>query len=58
MSYQIQQQIKNNAADLRNYVEDLYDWEQQMSVKEKQKKNSTAAEVNAIFSLDQFKLCL
>lgn len=35
MSFGLQQTIKNNATDLREYVKDLYDWEEEMEYKEK-----------------------
>ncbi|KAL4501559.1 hypothetical protein ABPG72_018610 [Tetrahymena utriculariae] len=47
MSYNIQQQIKNNATDIRKYVEDLYDWEQKMEHQEKSKKNKQSKETSA-----------
>lgn len=37
MSFELQQTIRNNAKDLKEYVSDLYDWEQEMEAKEKVK---------------------
>ncbi len=36
MSLGLQQQIKNNSTDIRNYLEDLYKWEDQKSGKPKE----------------------
>lgn len=30
MSFEIQQKIKRNALEMREYVSDLYDWEKEM----------------------------
>lgn len=35
MSFEIQKKIKENALEIRSYVSDLHDWEQQMELKEK-----------------------
>lgn len=37
MSFEIQQKIKQNAMEIREYVTDLYDWEKEMELKEKTK---------------------
>jgi hypothetical protein len=37
MSFEIQQKIKQNALEIREYVTDLYDWEKEMELKEKVK---------------------
>jgi hypothetical protein len=37
MSFDIQQKIKRNALEIREYVTDLYDWEKEMEIKEKTK---------------------
>jgi hypothetical protein len=37
MSIDIQQKIKQNALEIREYVTDLYDWEKEMELKEKTK---------------------
>jgi hypothetical protein len=37
MSFEIQQKIKQNALEMREYVSDLYGWEQEMELKEKAK---------------------
>lgn len=33
MSFELQQTIRNNAQELKQYVSDLYDWEQEMEFK-------------------------
>ena len=33
MSFELQQNIRNNASELREYVSDLYEWEQEMEMK-------------------------
>ena len=33
MSFEVQNQIRRNAMDLREYVSDLYEWEQEMELK-------------------------
>lgn len=38
MSIEIQNKIKRNALEIREYVTDLYDWEQEMELKEKAKR--------------------
>jgi hypothetical protein len=37
MSFEIQQKIKQNALEIREYVTDLYDWEKEMELREKVK---------------------
>lgn len=37
MSFSLQQQIKNNSTDIKNYIDDLYKWEEQVT--QKPKKN-------------------
>ena len=37
MSIEIQNKIRQNAMEMREYVTDLYDWEQEMELKEKTK---------------------
>lgn len=37
MSFEIQQKIKQNALEMREYVSDLYDWEREMELREKTK---------------------
>ena len=37
MSFEIQQKIKQNALEIKEYVTDLYDWEKEMEIKEKTK---------------------
>lgn len=37
MSFEIQQKIKQNAIEMREYVSDLYDWEREMELREKTK---------------------
>lgn len=37
MSFEIQQKIKQNALEMREYVTDLYDWEKEMELREKTK---------------------
>ena len=37
MSFEIQQKIKHNALEMREYVTDLYDWEKEMELREKTK---------------------
>ena len=34
MSFQVQNQIRQNATDIRNYLNDLYAWEEQVNTKE------------------------
>ena len=33
--------IRNNATDMRNYIKDLYSWEDEIANKKKQKKSNT-----------------
>lgn len=35
MSFEIQHKIRQNAMEMREYVSDLYEWEQEMELKEK-----------------------
>jgi hypothetical protein len=37
MSIEIQQKIKHNALEIKEYVSDLYEWEKEMEIKEKVK---------------------
>jgi hypothetical protein len=37
MSLNFQNNIKNNAADLRSYIDDLYDWEDKVNEVSKSK---------------------
>lgn len=34
MSFELQQTIRNNAQEVKEYVSDLYDWEREMEIKE------------------------
>lgn len=43
MSFALQQQIKNNSSDIRNYIDDLYKWEDEVSSKKKKTNKSTAS---------------
>lgn len=43
MSINAQLNIRNNTADMRSYLTDLYDWEESMNKKKKQKKNLTSS---------------
>lgn len=44
MSFEIQQKIKQNALEMREYVSDLYDWEREMELREKTKADLRKAE--------------
>jgi hypothetical protein len=38
MSYKLQAQIKQNATDIRSYIDDLYNWEEDIKNKNQKKK--------------------
>ena len=38
MSIQIQKQIKDNASDIKSYINDLYNWEDEVNKSNKPKK--------------------
>ncbi|CAD8064411.1 unnamed protein product [Paramecium primaurelia] len=49
MSIQLQQQIKNNALEIKDYIHDLYDWEEQMNTSQKpQKKQNLQIDPNSV----------
>ncbi|CAD8089325.1 unnamed protein product [Paramecium sonneborni] len=49
MSIQLQQQIKNNALEIKEYIHDLYDWEEQVNTQQKpQKKQNIDLDQNQV----------
>ena len=44
MSFKVQNQIRNNAADIRNYLDDLYTWEEEVN-KNGKKTNKPSKQV-------------
>ncbi|CAD8165097.1 unnamed protein product [Paramecium octaurelia] len=49
MSIQLQQQIKNNALEIKEYIHDLYDWEESVNTTQKpQKKQNEQIDPNSV----------
>ncbi|CAK73808.1 unnamed protein product (macronuclear) [Paramecium tetraurelia] len=49
MSIQLQQQIKNNALEIKEYIHDLYDWEESVNTAQKpQKKQNQQIDPNSV----------
>jgi hypothetical protein len=48
MSFQVQNQIRQNASDIRTYIDDLYSWEEQVNTKDNSKSQQKPKKEYAI----------
>jgi hypothetical protein len=57
MAFEIQKQIRQNATDIRDYVDDLYKWEDKLSVAGPTKPKVVFDRVTRLFIALDLKQC-